>query len=378
VVLKDEISDPSQTAAQMAQAHGLGVGHVYSAAIKGFSATIPEARLRALKNDQRVKYVEQDQENYAFAQTLPTGVNRIAAERNPNASINGVDERVNVDVAIIDSGIQGNHPDLYVVGGVNYTSNNRKAWGDGHGHGTHVAGSAAAKDNDIGVVGVAPGARLWAVRVLDNAGSGYNSWSIAGVDWVTANAGTIEVANMSLGGGNSPTLNQAIARSVARGVTYVVAAGNSAVDAATTSPANNTTPGVITVSAIADSDGACGGVGVGTGYGADDTLASFSNFGSAVDIAAPGVSIYSTYPGSGYAFMSGTSMAAPHVAGAAALYIAKNGRVSPHLVEAALKTNGVAQGDSCVGDSTLNNTDRGGFTGDKDGISEPLLNVAGS
>ena len=156
------------------------------------------------------------------------------------------------------------------------------------------------------MVGVAPGARLWAVKVLGSSGSGSISTIIKGVDYVTNNAGLIDVVNMSLGCEcTSTSLNTAISNSVKAGVMYVVAAGNSNKNAATFSPANH--PSVITVSAIADSDGKCGRLGPPTSYGADDFLASFSNYGSLVDLAAPGVNIYSTYKDGTYATLSGTS-----------------------------------------------------------------------
>jgi subtilisin family serine protease len=169
-----------------------------------------------------------------------------------------------VDVAIIDTGIDLDHPDLHVVGSTNctggvFTTSCVAGGDDDNGHGSHVAGIVAAKSDGAGVRGVAPGARLWAVKVLDKRGSGLTSWIIAGIDWVTARAATIKVANMSLGweGTSSTSLNTAIHNSVAAGVTYAVAAGNSSKDAATFNPANH--PDVIAVSAIADSDGRCGG-----------------------------------------------------------------------------------------------------------------------
>ncbi len=343
VVFKDAVADPAPAAAQMARLNGMAVGPVYSAALKGFAATIPAARLQAIRNDPRVLYVEQDQILRAFRQPVPPGIQRIGTP-----GIGPTDPykvaSPNVAVAIIDTGIQGNHPDLYVAGGYNATGGSTGKWADGHGHGTHVAGTVAAKDNDFGVVGVAPGTPLYAVKVLNNQGMGVNSWILAGVDWVTKNAAAkkIKVANMSLGGGNNPTLNTAITTSVKAGVTYVVAAGNSTADCAGTSPANHTGSGVITVSALVDTDGRTGGVGQPTGYGPDDWIASFSNNGlnddgNGVDVIAPGVNVLSTYKGGGYATLSGTSMASPHVAGAAALCIAKNGgTMSPADVKDAI------------------------------------------
>jgi len=240
---------------------------------------------------------------------------------------------------------------------------------DGHGHGSHVAGIAAAKNNDFGVVGVAPGARLWAVRVLDNNGSGWTSWIIAGIDWVTAHADTIEVANMSLGGqGFSSAMREAIQESVAQGVVYVVAAGNDSRDVYGNDGRFGTSddfvpaayPEVAAISALADSDGRYGGAGPTTAYGPDDSFASFSNFsrsvttgnpvtspGAAIDLMCPGVNIYSTYRNGQYATFSGTSMASPHAAGLAALYIAQNGRahdaVGVYAIRQALIDAGVDQ-----------------------------------
>lgn len=352
--------------------HGLAAEHIFEAALNGFSATIPAARLAALQRNPRVAYVEADQEVTAFGQTLPAGVDRIDADLNGTAKINGMDEQVNVDIAIIDTGIELLHPDLNVYKNVTFVKGTKNG-NDDNGHGTHVAGIAAAKDNSAGVVGVSPGARLWAVKVLDRNGNGYMSGVIKGVDYVTANASYIDVANMSLGGGISSALNTAIYNSVAKGVVYAVAAGNSGTDAANTSPASS--PDVLAVSAIVDTDGKCGGLGTETSYGADDTFAAFSNFGSVVDIAAPGMNIYSTYKGRTYATMSGTSMASPHVAGAAGLYVARNGKPTSSAgaatVRSAIIIAGAPQAPLCPIDASGS----GGFTGDPDSYPEPMVNA---
>ncbi len=326
VVFKDNVKNPQDVANEMALTHGLSVDYVYTTAIKGFSATIPQARLDKVRSDSRVQFVSEDKVVETFAQTTPTGVNRVNAPVNSNKG-------VGVGVAVIDTGIDLTHPDLQANIIANYSCvRGKKTGDDDNGHGSHVAGTIAALDNGIGVVGVASQAKLIAVKVLNSQGSGTWSSVICGIDWVTANTTTynIKVANMSLGGSgssdnncgnsNGDALHKAICKSTQAGVTYVVAAGNDGVNANRFVPAayNDT---VITVSALADSDGQSGGLGTATSYGADDTFASFSNYGSVIDLGAPGVAIYSTWKGGGYNTISGTSMATPHVAGSAALYI---------------------------------------------------------
>ncbi len=283
---------------------------------------------------------------------------------------------------MIDTGIDYDHPELDVRSGTNCTgggpskqscSGTAPADGDDdNGHGTHVAGSVAAIDNGAGVVGVAPGARLHAVKVLSSSGSGWTSWIIAGIDYVTKNAATIEVANMSLGGSGTDdgkscdatadAQKKAICESVDAGVVYAVAAGNEDKDAAGSTPANH--PDVITVSALADFDGQPGALGGPTCRAdQDDTLADFSNWGSQVEIAAPGVCILSTVPGGGYDTYSGTSMASPHVAGAAAL-LASTSNPADRAGVMAIRDKIVSSGNSQW-------TDDSG-----DGVLEPLLDVS--
>ncbi len=349
----------------VAARHGLAPDVVYAAALNGFAGAFPAERVMKLLQDSQVNWVEEDQVVTIGAQTLPAGINRIDAELNATViaartAVSGV----NVDIAIIDTGIDLTHPELNVINNVSFVKGTRTG-NDDNGHGSHCAGIAAARDNTAGVVGVAPGARLWAVKVLDRNGSGAMSDVIKGVDYVTANAASIEAANMSLGGGNSDALNLAIANSVAKGVVYAVAAGNSAVDAATSSPANS--PVVLCVSAMVDTDGIPGKLGPGTSYGADDTFASFSNFGSVVNIAAPGVNVYSTYKGGAYATMSGTSMASPHVTGAVALYLATHAKPT--------NATGVAAVRQAIINAALPQGGTSGFTGDPDTTKEPLLYV---
>nr|WP_267135930.1 S8 family serine peptidase [Vibrio sp. J1-1] len=285
-----------------------------------------------MEKNPTVKYIATDDLRYISAQKIPTGIPRINADSNTRIDIDSEDDfRVDVDVAVLDTGIDFEHPDLNVVGGVNcatggpFNTTCGSGGDDDHYHGTHVAGTIAALDNNIGVVGVAPGARLWSVKVLNSRGSGYVSWIVAGIDWIAAQP-DIEVANMSLGGfGFNQAEYDAIQGAVDAGVAFAVAAGNEGDDANNYSPA--AFDNVLTVSALADFDGVSGGLGSDTCRpDQDDTLADFSNWGTSVDIAAPGVCILSTYPleQGEYGTISGTSMASPHVAGALALLASTN------------------------------------------------------
>ncbi|MDP8971293.1 MAG: S8 family peptidase [Actinomycetota bacterium] len=374
VVLRDHrVADPQTVAHEHERRYGGAVRAVYRSSLHGYVAEMPAGARHGIARDPRVAFVERDQVATVYAE-VPTGVDRIEADRDPTADIDGVDERVDVDLAIIDTGVDPKHPDLNVVGGARcisllglFAGCRNRGFADDNGHGTHVAGIAAARDDGSGVVGVAPGARLWAVKVANAAGGAYVSDIVAGIDWVTARAGTIEVANMSLGCQcRSRVLDEAVNRSTEAGVVYVVAAGNSGRDAAGFSPANH--PRAIAVSAMADFDGKPGGLADATCRAdADDTFADFSNYGSVVDLAAPGVCITSTWPGGGYHTISGSSMASPHVAGAAALYILRNdvgsGSERWWQVREGLRSRwAVPQGNAC------------GFTGGRS--DEPMLMLA--
>jgi subtilisin family serine protease len=340
VVLNDGVAAPGAVAAEHAQRHGVSPGFIYSHALKGYSAVIPNERVAAVRADARVLFLSEDREVSISAQTLPTGIDRIDAELSSAESGDGTGSE-SINVAVIDTGIDIDHPDLNVVGGKNCSSG--RSFDDGNGHGSHVAGTIAARDNTIGVVGVVPGARLFAARVLNNAGSGSTSSVVCGIDWVTSTrtdadlTNDILVANMSLGGSGSDDGNcgnsnndaehKAICNSVAKGVTYVVAAGNDAADLKGKVPASYDE--VLTVTAVADFNGQPGGGAAATCRSdVDDTYADFSNFATlaadqAHTIAAPGVCIYSSWKGGGYRTISGTSMASPHMAGTAALCIAR-------------------------------------------------------
>jgi subtilisin len=354
VVLKEGV-DSNAVANLHAARYGLQVGHVYSYALHGYSAVIQNDRIEALRADQNVASISADREVQATAQTLPTGINRIEADQSSQASGDASGSVSSPAVAVIDTGIDTSHPELNVAGGTNCSTGNPRNFNDGNGHGTHVAGTIAAKDNGDGVVGVAPGAPLYAVRVLNNAGSG--SWSsvACGIDWVTARASTIKVASMSLGGAgsdgscNSNALHQAICNSTNAGVTYVVAAGNDGANLSGFVPAAYDQ--VLTVTAIADFDGIAGGFGAATCRAdVDDTSADFSNWttsGSADaghTIAAPGVCILSTWKGGSYNTISGTSMATPHVSGTVELCIAHGNcaGLSPSQIISKLRADATA------------------------------------
>jgi subtilisin len=359
VVLQDDSSDVPAVANEHARAYGLSVQRLYRSALRGYAAVIPLARLDDVRNDARVRFVSEDRPVFAVAQSIPTGIDRIEADTSSQASGNGAGSVDGPAVAVIDTG-SGPHADLNVAGGFNCSSG--PSYNDGNGHGTHVAGTIGARDNADGVVGVVPGAPIYSVRVLNNAGSG--SWSsvACGIDWVTANASrlNIKVANMSLGGSgsddgncgqsNNDALHLAICNSVAAGITYVVAAGNTGADFAGFVPAAYDE--VLTVTAVADFNGLPGGGAAATCRSdVDETPADFSNFttvGSGEEdhtIAAPGVCIESTWKGGGYKTISGTSMASPHVAGTAALCLAL-GRCSgqPSNVISTLRSDAAAQG----------------------------------
>lgn len=371
VVFKPDV-DTDLVANELSSRFNLIVGFRYRHALRGMAIKASPKSLARLSADPRIAYIEPDVIVTTAAQTLPTGINRINAEIDPVANIDGVDERVDVDIAVLDTGIDWNHPDLNVY---KYAYCKQQGWNyqckegdagtyDGHSHGTHVAGTAAALDNSSGVVGVAPGARVWAVKVLEDNGEGSGSQLIAGVDYVTQHADKIEVANLSLTGpGTFQALDDAITNSVAAGVVYVLAAGNDAADVSTVFPSGH--PQAITVSALEDYDGLSGGL---SGSGQDDSFAWFSNYGTGVDIMAPGVGIRSTMPGGGLGYKSGTSMAAPHVAGAVGLYLAQNPGAIPAVVKAAL----VAAGDL----TPCANSSAGICADDPDGVQEPLLLLA--
>ncbi len=278
--------------------------HTFGYALNGFTAKLSKNQLAELKKDTRIKSVEQDYMitlspitiykgkpvKPAPAEEIPWGIIRVGG----GSTYNGGET-----AWIIDSGIDLDHPDLNVdvARSVSYVRGDAD---DQNGHGTHVAGTVAALDNEIGVIGVAPGATLVAVRVLDRRGSGSISGVISGVDYVAANGQNGDVANMSLGGGVSTALDDAVINAAASGVKFALAAGNESDDANNHSPARANHANIYTVSAM----------------DINDNFAYFSNYGNPpIEFCAPGVSISSTWKSGGYNTISGTSMAAPHVCG---------------------------------------------------------------
>ncbi|MEN8247700.1 MAG: S8 family serine peptidase [Bacteroidota bacterium] len=288
---------------------------VYGNVVEGFTAELSEEMVEKIKLDPRVAYVEQDK---IIALAPPPGKGPGGGDTPPAAQetpwgitrVNGGVSGATGTAWVIDSGIDLDHPDLNVdvARSVSFVRGDAD---DDNGHGTHVAGTIAAIDNSEGVIGVAAGATVVAVRVLDRRGSGTISGVVGGVDYVGANASNGDVANMSLGGGVSTTLDDAVINaSNASGATFCLAAGNESDDANNHSPARANGPNIVTVSA---SD-------------INDNFAYFSNYGNPpIDWCAPGVNILSTWTKGGYNSISGTSMATPHVAGVLLLGAGKNG-----------------------------------------------------
>jgi len=342
VVLKDDVpaAEVSARAADLSRAHGGATGHVYTHALKGFSVRMPEAAARALSRNPHVEYVAEDGEvGLAATQFNPTwGLDRIDQRDRPlNSQYNYGFTGAGVHAYVIDTGIRPTHQDF---GGRASIAADFVGDGQGgndcNGHGTHVAGTLGGTS-----YGVAKGVTIRAVRVLNCTGNGQFSWVIAGVDWVTANRALPAVANMSLSGGVYEPLDTAVRNSIASGVTYAVAAGNDyGFDAGQKSPARVSEALTVAASNVAD------------------LMADFSNGGPLVDLFAPGVDVISAWIGSDTAThtISGTSMASPHVAGVAALYLQANPGAAPASVNAAVVNN--ASGGRVGGIFVPSTTDR--------------------
>ena len=342
VVFGAGVSDAGSEASRLAGRHGGTLLFVYRAALRGMALRLPDAAVAALQQEPTVAWVEPDQLAYAIGTESPAtwGLDRVDQHALPldNSYSYGPDGS-GVSAYIIDTGILFGHTDFggraslgtdaVTVGGTG---------ADCNGHGTHVSGTVGGA-----TYGIAKNVHLYAVRVLDCGGSGSYSGVIAGIDWVTANRVLPAVANMSLGGSKSDALNTAVENSIAAGVVYAVAAGNGNFvgipqDACNYSPASAAS--ALTVGATTKTD----------------AVASFSNYGTCVDILAPGVSITSDWYSSTTATntISGTSMATPHVTGAAALYLAANPSSSPAQVASALTGNATLNAISGLSNGTPN------------------------
>jgi subtilisin family serine protease len=294
---------------------------VYEKVVKGFMATLSPEAVQKLQMDKRIQYIEKDQvfslndvveytnpkDNNILVQTTPWGITAVGGSVNASTST-GV-------AWIVDTGIDLDHPDLNVNTTLSRTfvttSPDNASADDNHGHGSHVSGIIAAKNNTVGSIGVCAGATLIAVKVMNYRGSGTISSIVNGLDYISRNlvSNRINVVNMSIGGSASTTLDNAVRSLAGYGAYVCVAAGNSAANSEYYSPARVNATRVFTISA----------------FGSNGAFASFSNYGTPIDFSAPGVSIYSTYRGGGYATMSGTSMATPYACG---ILLADNGTIN--------------------------------------------------
>jgi len=302
VTFTDDVTDVRGTALELSRAKGFALRFVREHAARGFSAVIPDAIASQIRNDPRVLIVERDGPVSLVRPIIEAGRPGSAPQvvSYGTTRVGGSGDGTGKTAWIIDTGIDLDHPDLN-------TSRNCHAFftgrspDDQNGHGTHVAGIVAAKNNTIGTLGVAANAFVCSVRVLGPSGSGTFEGVTNGVNYVAANGAPGDAANMSLGAsGSQSTLEQAIQDAAAGGISFTLAAGNNGENANNFTPARVNGPNIYTISAI----------------GSNNCLASFSNFGNPpVDFAAPGVGIISTYKGGGTKSLSGTSMAAPHVAG---------------------------------------------------------------
>ena len=333
-VKQGDVKAQSQRAAK---SQGAAVLHTYGHTIHGFAVHVPEAKLAAMKAASgAISYCEQDQimslpEASAKVSGKPGGTPVQPPQSTPwgIARVNGGGATYSGSgvVWVIDTGIDLDHPDLNVDVADSTSFLRDSSPDDGNGHGTHVSGIIAACNNSIGVVGVAPCAPVASVRVLDRNGRGANSGVIAGINYVAAHGKAGDVANLSLGGGASDALDQAVIDAAATsGVKFSIAAGNDSADANGYSPARANGTNIYTVSA----------------FGQGDAWAYFSNYGNPpIDFGEPGYSIYSTFKDASYLTLSGTSMAAPHLAGILLLGAVKSGGTVSGDPDGAADTIGV-------------------------------------
>jgi subtilisin len=328
-VLLDNSNHLAADAQKLAQKYGGTVLSILNlGTVRGFTLKLDDNLVAGLKQEPGVRVVP-DQRAHASAQTTPTGDRRLftMTHKPTNGSFYKKPlstTTASVVVAVLDTGVDSTHSELNVVFSKGFGSANPNGE-DQDGHGTHVAGIIGARNNTAGVVGVYPGAPIWSLRVLDATGTGSNLDILDALQLVHDNADTVRVANLSLGSGFDATVNAAVDACANKGVLMVVAAGNSTANSDNYSPASAAQ--AICVAALADSDGKPGGLGAATSAGPDDTFADFSNYGASVDVIAPGTDINSCAIGGGYTVKSGTSMAAPHIAGLLALMLDPNTRL---------------------------------------------------
>jgi subtilisin family serine protease len=332
VVLRDG-SDAGTVSAEQAHQYGTHVSYVYHRAVNGYAASMRPAQARRLARDPQVESVERDQRVRAHGAAVPWDLDRLDQRAEPlDGHYQPSGDGAGVTAYVIDSGIRFSHHEFEGRAVSGFDAVDGGSADDCNGHGTHVAGSIGGHR-----FGVAKAVRLVAVRVLDCQGSGTTAGVIAGIDWVTRDhrPGTPAVANMSLGGAASPTLDRAVRRSIADGVTYAVAAGNDGGDACASSPARE--PAALTVGASNRAD----------------RRPPWSNLGRCVDLYAPGAGIRSAWDTSDGAskVLDGTSMASPHVAGVAAMYLGRHRSATPAAVATAL-VSGAWTGVIDVGDGT--------------------------
>ena len=380
VVFRDGVD-----AKRKAHRYGVTPTFTYGYALSGFAAVLTPEQQSWLRLDRDVLMIAPADRDAGGAmaasssvistpiedipQGVPNRISRIGADRSRTARIDGIDQRVPGNVAVLDTGIDSTQPDLNVAGGVNCGGPGSTGFDDENGHGTFVAGVLGALDNSFGTVGVAPGVRLWSVRVFNDEDIGNDSTVLCGLDWVDQHRRVIEVANMSLedtgsddgrcGLANNDPVHWAICHVVRDGVTVVAGAGNDGMDASQATPAAYAE--VITVSGFADTDGQPGGLGPESCLGdADDTFSFFSNFGAPVDVSAPDECLGSTLPGGGFGIDSGTSYSTALVSGAAALYLARHPGIAPRKVRKAI----------------LSAAEPGPIAGDPDNEPEGVLDVS--
>lgn len=340
IVFKDDVQNPAQEAANLMRVANGQVHRSFSHAIKGFSASLPEAALPGIRNNPHVAFIEPDQTVSLTQLTSPQnqvtwGLDRVdQLDRPINSQYFFNYTGVGVTAFVIDTGINAGHQEFTgrLLAGYNVIAD-ANGTNDCHGHGTHVAGSLGGT-----TWGVAKAVQLVPVRVLDCAGSGSLSGVVAGIDWAAGTSLRPAVANLSLGSGKSIAVNAAVAGAVSKGITMVVAAGNSSANACNYSPASE--PTAITVGATTSSD----------------ARANYSNYGSCVDIFAPGSLITSAWIGSTTATntISGTSMASPHLAGIAALALQANPLATPAAVTNFLMSNATLNRLSSLGNGSPN------------------------